>query len=46
MAEAKQNLCADCPNMCKPVFAILLIVYGVILLSRELSGTKISNQEA
>jgi hypothetical protein len=40
MAEAKQHLYADCPELCKPVFAILLIVLGVRILSRVLSGSK------
>jgi hypothetical protein len=40
MTETKQHLCADCPDLCKPIFAILLIVLGVRILSRVLSGSK------
>jgi hypothetical protein len=34
--STKLHPCADCTRCCKPVFAILLIVLGVILLRGEI----------
>ncbi len=38
--------CAGCPEACKSVLPILLIVLSVILLARSVTGKEFKKQEA
>ncbi len=38
--------CSACPEVCKSVLPMLLIVLGVIMLARNLTGNEAKKQEA
>ncbi len=44
--STKFNLCVNCANHCKPVFAVLLIVLGLRMLAEQFTGKKNQPQEA
>jgi hypothetical protein len=42
--STKFNPCAECSKHCKPVFAILMIVLGVILLLGDILHKNVQKQ--